>query len=124
MNRSCHRHPLQAVDEGAYWLPLADVLLVLIAFCALLVPIRTATTPLMTSILPVRIDPRGNLTIQGRSIPLDRLAVVAAAYASRQPDGRLRLVPAAQTHWGSLRPVLTALQGSPAPVELKLPESP
>jgi biopolymer transport protein ExbD len=118
--------PSQLIDEesSTYWLPLADVLLVLIAFMALIVPIKIGAQGPIAGYLPVRIADDGTTTIQGQSVPLERLPAVAAAYASRNPQGRLRLLPDPQAQWGELRPVLLMLRDTPTPVELRLQRNP
>ena len=121
-----HRSSSLPIDEesNTYWLPLADVLLVLIAFMALIVPIKIGAQGPIAGYLPVRIAADGTTTIQGQSVPLERLPAVAAAYASRNPEGRLRLLPDPQAHWGELRPVLLMLRDTPTPVELRLQRNP
>jgi biopolymer transport protein ExbD len=118
--------PSQLIDEesNTFWLPLADVLLVLIAFTALIVPIKIGAQGPIAGYLPVHISDDGTTTIQGQSVPLERLPAVAAAYASRNPQGRLRLLPDPQAQWGELRPVLLMLRDTPTPVELRLQRNP
>ena len=110
---------------SSQWLPLADILLVLIASSTLLIPLHQwLNKPSSQSVLLVDIAGPSRLSIHGRSIPLDRLEAVSAAYAAREPEGRLRLKPSGSMRWGELRPVFAALSGSPASVELKLPDTP
>ncbi len=111
-------------DDGIdsnYWLPLADVLLVLITFTALLIPVRMDRVDPAAGYLPVRIDLEGQPTIQGEPVPIHRLPAVVQAYASRNPQGRLRLIPDPEASWGVMRPVMLMLKDSPMPVELRLP---
>jgi hypothetical protein len=111
-------------DDGIdsnYWLPLADVLLVLITFTALLIPVRMDRLDPAAGYLPVRIDLEGQPTIQGEAVPIHRLPAVVQAYASRNPQGRLRLIPDPEASWGVMRPVMLMLKDSPMPVELRLP---
>ena len=107
--------------DGNYWLPLADVLLVLITFTALLIPVRMDRVDPAAGYLPVRIDLEGQPTIQGEQVPIHRLPAVVQAYASRNPQGRLRLIPDPEASWGVMRPVMLMLKDSPMPVELRLP---
>lgn len=113
-------NPDDGIDSN-YWLPLADVLLVLIAFTALLVPVRMDQLDPAAGYLPVRIDLEGQPTIQGEPVPIHRLPAVVQAYASRNPQGRLRLIPDPEANWGVMRPVMLMLKDSPMPVELRLP---
>lgn len=107
--------------DSNYWLPLADVLLVLITFTALLIPVRMDRQDPAAGYLPVRIDLEGQPTIQGEPVPIHRLPAVVQAYASRNPQGRLRLIPDPEANWGVMRPVMLMLRDSPMPVELRLP---
>ena len=107
--------------DSNYWLPLADVLLVLITFTALLIPVRMGRLDPAAGYLPVRIDLDGQPTIQGEPVPIHRLPAVVQAYASRNPQGRLRLIPDPEASWGVMRPVMLMLKDSPMPVELRLP---
>ena len=59
--------------DGNYWLPLADVLLVLITFTALLIPVRMDRVDPAEGYLPVRIDLEGQPTIQGEPVPIHQI---------------------------------------------------
>ena len=110
---------------SSQWLPLADVLLVLIASSTLLIPLHHwFSKPSDAPVLLVEIPSPEQIVIQGRTIPLDRMSAVARAYAAREPDGRLRIKPSKRLRWGELRSVLTAMRGSPVAIELKLPNTP
>ena len=104
-----------------YWLPLADVLLVLIAFSALLIPHRLGLSGAVGNYLPIRINAAGEASLEGRPLPLRRLPALVRAYSALKPNGRLRLLPDPEAPWGALRPVLMLLKDSPTPVDLKLP---
>lgn len=105
------------------WLPFADVLLVLIAFSALLIPHRLGLQGAFGEYLPIRINAAGEASLQGRPLPLRRLPALVKAYSKLKPNGRLRLLPDPKAPWGALGPVLVLLKDSPTPVDLKLPAS-
>jgi hypothetical protein len=107
--------------DSNLWLPLADVLLVLIAFSALLIPHRPGLPGAVGDYLPIRINAMGEASLQGRPLPLRRLPALVRAYSELKPTGRLRLLPDPDAPWGALRPVLGLLKNSPTPVDLKLP---
>lgn len=120
MNSTRSETPL----SSSQWLPLADVLLVLVASSTLLIPLHQwFSKPSKAPVLSVEILGPAQLSIQGRSIPLDRLAAVATAYSAREPEGRLRLKPMSSVRWGELRPVFRALSSTPSSIELKLPDA-
>ncbi|MEN9877782.1 MAG: hypothetical protein RLZZ158_821 [Cyanobacteriota bacterium] len=107
--------------DNNYWLPLADVLLVLIAFSALLIPNRLGLPGAVGDHLPIRINAAGEASVQGRPLTLRRLPALVKAYSELKPAGRLRLLPDPRAPWGALGPVLLLLKDSPTPVDLKLP---
>ncbi|MFZ4803155.1 MAG: ExbD/TolR family protein [Synechococcus lacustris] len=106
--------------NNTYWLPLVDLLLVLIAFCALLIPTRLGLNAVAGGYLPIRINAAGDTSLQGQPVPLRRLPALVKAYANLHPGGRLRLLPDPEAPWGVLGPVLVLLKDSPTPVDLKL----